>query len=394
MSGAPRICVVIPVYNHGLTVQSVVRGAKTALPVIVVDDGSTDATPTALAAERDITVVTLPHNQGKAAALRTGFARAQELGFTHAIAIDADGQHSTNALADFAAACRRQPEAFIIGVRDFKKAGAPMARRASNALSTFWFKFETGVRLADTQCGYRCYPLAELQPLRVKSDRYAYELEIMVKAAWAGVPLVALPVEADYAAPTSRLSHFRPWGDMAGISWLHSKLSMQAFFVPAVLRRLAVRGLLRDMPPGRRVRTVLRHLFSENTETPGRLAAAVGLGLFCGIAPIWGFQMAAAAALAHKFRLNKAIALAASNVSFAPVAPIIWAAGLIAGHFLWTGQWVDFSPATAARQIPSYLCEWVLGSLVLAALAGALGTSITYLIARWMAPAESAVRHD
>lgn len=394
MSGAPRICVVIPVYNHGLTVRSVVRGAKAALPVIVVDDGSTDATPAVLAAESDITVVTLPRNQGKAAALRAGFARAEDLGFSHTIAIDADGQHATNALTDFAAACRRQPEAFIIGVRDFKKAGAPMARRASNALSTFWFQFETGVRLADTQCGYRCYPLAELKPLRVKSDRYAYELEIMVKAAWAGVPLVALPVEADYAAPTSRLSHFRPWRDMARISKVHSKLAMQAFFVPAVLRRLAARGLLREMPRGRRVRTVLSHLFSENTETPGRLATAVGLGLFCGIAPIWGFQMAAAAALAHKFRLNKAIALTASNVSFAPVAPIIWAAGLIAGHFLWTGQWVDFSPATAARQIPAYLCEWVLGSLTLAGLAGALGTSVTYLIARWMSPAEPALRHD
>ena len=216
----------------------------------------------------------------------------------------------------------------------------------------------------------------------------------MVKAAWAGVPLVAQAVEADYAAATSRLSHFRPWRDMAGISWLHSKLSIQAFFVPAVLRRLATQGLLRDLPRGRRLRTVLRHLFSENTETPGRLAAAVGLGLFCGIAPIWGFQMAAAAALAHKFRLNKPIALTASNVSFAPVAPFILAAGLIVGHFLWTGRWVDFSPAAAARQIPSYLCEWALGSVVLAAVAGLLGTGVTFLVARWTVRAKPMARHE
>jgi uncharacterized protein (DUF2062 family) len=394
MNGAPRICVVIPVYNHGLTVQSVVRGAKAALPVIVVNDGSTDATPAVLAAERGVTVVTLPRNQGKAAALRAGFAQAEELGFTHAITIDADGQHSTSALADFAAACRRRPEVFIIGVRDLRKAGAPFARRASNRLSTFWFRFETGVRLADTQCGYRCYPLAALRPLRVTSGRYAYELEIMVKAAWAGVPLMAQAAEADYARPTSRLSHFRPWRDMAGVSWLHFELSVQAFFVPAGLRRLAAQGLLRSLPRGQRVRTVLRHLFSEHTETPGRLAAAVGLGLFCGIAPIWGFQMAAAAALAHKFRLNKAIALSASNVSFAPAAPIILATGLIVGHFLWTGRWVDFSPAAAARQVPSYLCEWALGSVVLAALVGALGTGVAFLLARWAARAKSIARHE
>jgi glycosyltransferase involved in cell wall biosynthesis len=192
-----------------------------------------------LEAEREITLVTLPRNRGKAAALRAGFAKAEELGFTHAIAIDADGQHPVGALAEFAAACRRQPEAFVIGVRDLAAAGAPLARRATNWLSTFWFKFETGVRLTDTQCGCRCYPLAALRPLRVTSGRYAYELEIMVKAAWAGIPLVAQAVEADYAAPTSRLSHFRPWRDMAEISWLHSRLCMQACFVPPALRRLA-----------------------------------------------------------------------------------------------------------------------------------------------------------
>lgn len=394
MSRGPRICVVIPVYNHGLTVQSVARGAKASFPVIVVDDGSTDATPRVLAGEQGLTLVTLPSNQGKGAALRAGFARARQQGFTHAITIDADGQHRTGSLADFAAACARQPEAFVIGVRDLRKAGAPWPRRASNELSTFWFQFETGVRLADTQCGYRAYPLAPLAPLRVTSGRYAYELEILVKAAWAGVPLVAQAVEADYAAPTSRLSHFRPWRDMLAISRLHAKCSMQAFLAPAALRRLAASGRLHDLPRGQRLRTVLRLLFSEHTETPGRLAAAVGLGLFCGIAPIWGFQMAAALALAHRCRVNKAIALAASNISFAPVTPLVMAAGLIVGHFLWTGHWVDFSPAAAARQIPAYLSQWVLGSVVLATVVGALGAGAAFLVACWMGRSKSEVRHE
>ena len=115
MDGPPRICVVIPVFNHGLTVGRVARGAKAHCPVLVVNDGSTDDTPTVLSAETGITVVTLPNNQGKAAALRAGFVRAEELGFTHAITIDADGQHSTDAVPEFIAACRRQPEAFLIG---------------------------------------------------------------------------------------------------------------------------------------------------------------------------------------------------------------------------------------------------------------------------------------
>jgi uncharacterized protein (DUF2062 family) len=104
--------------------------------------------------------------------------------------------------------------------------------------------------------------------------------------------------------------------------------------------------------------------------------------------------MAAAAALAHKFRLNKTIALAASNVSFGPLAPVILAAGLIVGHFLWTGRWLDFSPAAAARQIPLYVCQWALGSVVLAVLAGAAGTGVAFLAARWAKRSQPVARHE
>ena len=104
--------------------------------------------------------------------------------------------------------------------------------------------------------------------------------------------------------------------------------------------------------------------------------------------------MAAAVALAHKLRLNKAIALTASNISFGPVAPLVVAAGLIVGHFLWTGRWLDFSPAAAARQIPLYLCEWVLGSVVLAVIAGALGMGVAFLLARWASRAKPVAPHE
>ena len=235
MENPPRICVIVPVYNHGLTIRDVVRGAKAAFPVIVVDDGSTDQTPAVLAGESGITLVTMKDNQGKAAALKAGFAKAQELEFTHAITIDADGQHPVAALADFAAACRKAPDGFIIGVRDLKAARAPFARRLSNALSTFWFRFETGVRLGDTQCGFRVYPLGLVRGLKVESDRYAFELEIMVKAAWAGIPLVPQPVAVDYEAPTSRLSHFHPLRDFLRISRVHSRLSGQAIWTGTLL---------------------------------------------------------------------------------------------------------------------------------------------------------------
>jgi uncharacterized protein (DUF2062 family) len=162
----------------------------------------------------------------------------------------------------------------------------------------------------------------------------------------------------------------------------HSRLAILTFCTPALLRQVLARGELRGLSRRQRLRSVVRHLFSEHTQTPGQLAAAVGLGLFCGIAPIWGFQIIAAAALAHKFRLNKAVAVTASHVSFPLAAPFILAAGLVLGHFLRTGGWVDFRPEAAVRQIPLYFADWFFGSFVLAILAGGAGTLITFLIAR------------
>ena len=383
MPGVPNICVVIPVFNHGLTVGRVAREAKEYFPVIVVNDGSTDETGKILAAEGGISVVTLPQNQGKGAALRAGFLAAEQRGFTHAITIDADGQHATRELPAFAAASRKQPEAFVIGVRNLVRENAPRGRRITNNISTFWFKVETGVALADTQCGFRCYPLKSINRLRIKSGRYAYELEIMVKAAWAGIALEAQPVSADYAAATSRLSHFDPWRDMVRISTLHSRLSIQSFCVPALLRKISATGELRHLPRGQRVKTILRLLFSEHTDTPAKLAFAVGLGFFCGIAPIWGFQIITAAALAHKLRLNKAIAVTASNISFAPVAPFIMAAGLLLGHYLHTGALLQFNSTTLLHEIPMRFAEWFFGSIALGIIVGIAGMIFTWLVS-WL----------
>ena len=265
---APNLCLVIPVFNHALTVGRVVREAKALFPVIVVDDGSTDGTGAILAAEPGLTVVTLPRNQGKGAALRAGFERAEKLGFTHAITLDADGQHAVGEASRFAAASRRQPDAFIVGVRDLVREQAPLSRRVPNALSTFWFRVETGLPLADTQCGYRCYPLRALRRLRVRSQRYAYELEALVRGAWSGAELAAQPVSADYAAATSRLSHFKPGRDLARIALLHARLTLEAVCLPARLRAPAATGEPPRLSFRHKLKAVFRPHFSASSPAP------------------------------------------------------------------------------------------------------------------------------
>src|SRR6202012_655913 len=143
-------------------------------------------------------LIKLAQNSGKGAALRAGFQRARELGYTHAITMDADGQHFATDLPKFIAAVEAQPEALIVGVRNLREAGAPGHRQCSNAVSSFWFKVETGVYLPDTQCGFRGYPLALAEALQTKSGRYAFELEFMVRASWVGTVLVPVPVKCTY----------------------------------------------------------------------------------------------------------------------------------------------------------------------------------------------------
>ena len=365
-------CVLIPCFNHAATVAAVARAAREHCPVVVVDDGSTTPLPEL----PDCAWVRLQRNSGKGAALRAGFRRAVELGYTHAITMDADGQHFSEDLPKFLALAQSQPDALAVGVRDFHAAGCPTHRRRSNAVSTFWFRVETGVRLGDTQCGFRCYPLALAQRLKIRSGRYAFELEFMVRASWVGASVIAVPVKCTYADGI-RNSHFRPVRDLAHITIMNIGLVLQSWFVPRALR---VAWSCGERKP---FLQVVHEFFSDHAHDPGRLALAVGVGLFFGIAPIWGLQLAAALAVAHFLKLNKAIAAVASNISIPPIAPFIVCGALVLGHWLFTGEVMELSPKLMTRaKVMEYLWQWVLGSVVLAVIVAALGTIVTYGVAR------------
>jgi len=368
-----KFCVVIPCYNHLATVAAVARAARMSCPVLVVDDGSTVPLPEL----PGCTVIRFETNRGKGAALRAGLHKAAALGFTHAVTMDADGQHFAEDLPKFFTAAQAQPDALIVGVRDFFAAGCPTHRRRSNAVSTFWFRVETGVRLGDTQCGFRGYPLALAQRLKTRSGRYAFELEFMVRASWVGTPIVAVPVRCTYAPDQLRQSHFRPVRDLAHITLMNIGLVLQSWFVPSKLRTAWSFGEKKTLWD------TIKEFFAEHTEEPSRLAWAVGLGLFFGILPIYGFQIMVGAAVAHQLRLNKATLLLASHISIPPVVPFILYGGIVLGHWLFTGQALDISPHHITKGLTlNYFAQWLVGTLALAILAALLGTSVTYCMAR------------
>jgi len=241
------ICVVIPTYNNSGTIVDVVQRTLCECDdVIVVCDGCTDDTLQLLEAVEGITLVAYEKNAGKGHALKVGFQKAIELGFSFAITLDGDGQHFPEDIPSFLRANRRHPDAIIVGERKFAEdCDRSFGSRFANGFSNFWFAVETGQYLRDTQTGYRLYPLKRLSGLWCLTSGYEAELELLVFASWAGVPLVSESIDVYYPPREERVSHFRGYRDFGRISLLNTVLCFLAvvYGYPRLVLRFGLRLL-------------------------------------------------------------------------------------------------------------------------------------------------------
>ncbi len=219
---APRLpwlehaCVIVPAYQAERTLPSVIADLRGALPglaneILVVDDGSTDATAQ-VAMRAGCQLVSHGRNRGKGAALVTGLATARARGHQVALTVDADGQHPADAARSVLFAST-DPEAFVLGVRELATAGAPRKNQMSNGISNFFISRFAGRPLRDTQCGLRRYPVASTLALASRGEGYDFEAEVLLRAIWAGLPVVEEPIRVLY--PEDRVTHFHvvrdPW---------------------------------------------------------------------------------------------------------------------------------------------------------------------------------------
>ncbi len=220
----------IGIYNHGDTIADVVKPlCALSLATLVVDDGSDVHTRAKLdeltRALPQVRVEHLPVNGGKGAALIHGFETLVREGFTHAVVLDADGQHDTQDVTAFLDAARANPRALILGEPIFDSS-APKARLYGRRLSQVWVHIETlSTAIADPLCGYRCYPLAatnEVLRSYVPRTRMDFDPEIAVRLAWAGAPMINIPTKVIY--PSGGISHFNLLADNARITWMHTRL--------------------------------------------------------------------------------------------------------------------------------------------------------------------------
>ena len=218
-------CVLIPSYNNGFTLRRVIEDVlKFTSNLVVVNDGSTDGTAQILKGYKQAKVVTLTKNKGKGYALKTGFKVAEKLGYEYAISMDSDGQHFPDDLEVFINALEQRsphdPDLLVIGARKMDDPSVPDKSSVGNRFSTFWFWVETGIKLSDTQCGYRLYPLKTVNSLNLYTSKFELEIEVLVKSAWKGVEVKNLPVKVLYD-PLERVTHFRPFRDVSRITLLN-----------------------------------------------------------------------------------------------------------------------------------------------------------------------------
>jgi glycosyltransferase involved in cell wall biosynthesis len=214
MNPTGRFAILIPVYNHAEGIVSVIERARPlAFPIWVVDDGSTDGTTACLRNVAGITALRHEKNLGKGAAILTGFAALQGTA-DWAITLDADGQHDPQDIPGLIRSIPQGLRPIVVGSRDgMSGADVPWTSRFGRKFSNFWVRTAGGPVLSDTQSGMRVYPLPEAARLGVTARRFQFEVEILVRARWNGIPVLEAPVSVSYAPGGKRVSHFRPFVD-------------------------------------------------------------------------------------------------------------------------------------------------------------------------------------
>jgi glycosyltransferase involved in cell wall biosynthesis len=168
--------------------------------------------------------VTYQKNRGKGYALRTGFSFAVSQGFEYAITMDSDGQHYAADLISILNAFRENPGVIIVGARNMEQSTVPGKSSFGNKFSNFWFWVTTGITMQDTQSGYRLYPIQRMRNLNFFTRKFEFEIEVLVRSSWDGIPVVNVPVKVFYPEKGKRITHFRPFKDFTRISILNTVL--------------------------------------------------------------------------------------------------------------------------------------------------------------------------
>jgi glycosyltransferase involved in cell wall biosynthesis len=236
-----KSCAVIPARNEARTIRAVAEVTLRHVDrVIVVDDGSRDATLQCLS-DLDVNLIRREQSGGKAAALADGFDQALALGCECVVTLDGDGQHDPADIPRLLEAARARPDHLVIGARVRQRHRQPGLRKFANQFADFWISWASGQRVPDSQTGFRVYPRKLLETVRPSTRRrhgFVYEAAMLIDGARAGHHCVAVPIDSVYQAG-ARPSYFRPGRDVWEIFWfIFWRILLRALYLPGLWRML------------------------------------------------------------------------------------------------------------------------------------------------------------
>lgn len=368
-------CVIIPTYNNAKTLKRVIDGVlEYTSDIFIINDGSTDETSEILKNYLQINLINLPENKGKGNALQVGFQTALQHQFDYAITIDSDGQHYPDDIPVFLEELNATNEPILlIGSRNMTHESVPKKSSFGNRFSNFWFWFETGIKLTDTQSGYRAYPLKKL-PKRFFTTKFEFEIEVIVRTAWKNISVKNVPIQVLYD-PNERVSHFRPFRDFTRISILNTVL------VLITLLYIKPRNLFKKLKK-KSFKQFIKEDILQTNDSKEVKAFSIALGVFIGIIPVWGFQTFLSIFLAAVLKGNKALSFLGSNISIPPMIPFIVWGSLQIGGLLIPGAMpltIDFEHISW-QALQAHLLQYLVGSLILATFTSVILGIAVYML--------------
>jgi glycosyltransferase involved in cell wall biosynthesis len=371
-----KIWCVVPSYNNKNTLKGLVLDCRKYVDnILVVDDGSFDADVSVLLEGCGAVVLKHPRNMGKGKAILTAVEYLRSKSAEFVITIDADGQHKPADINNFLPLLDH--DTILAGCRDFSAANVPGKSKFGRKFSNFWFKVETGASICDSQSGFRAYPFKYLALVKFFGRRYEFEVEVITRAVWAGLKIKDVPIDVWYPPPAERVSSFHVFYDNLRISLAHCRLIGRRL-LPWPHKLLAGQPKNNNFDLFQDPKVFFSGLLKENA-TPMGLAASAFTGVFIGTLPILSFHSVTIIYVTSRLHLNKIMALAIQNISNPPLVPVMC---IELGYYIYHGRWLtEVSWKAVFGNIPARVCDWFIGSLIVAPVLAFLAGIIVYIAA-------------
>jgi uncharacterized protein (DUF2062 family) len=374
----PRVLLVIPESSRSGELRTVVESAiEQGLPLLLVGSEG----DLALLANPQVECLRLSRGREKGRALVAGAALAREQGYGAILTVDADGLYDPADSRLLLDAAMNSWPAIVIGTAVTKSAVMEESRPFGIDFSAFLVRLECGRSIPDVRSGFRLYPVDFLTSRNFIARGRGFEVETLVRGAWAGLPLLSVQVPAGPLPAAKNNSLLHNFWDSLNTLLLHALLLTRSL-LPWPHRRIVPKTATEN--PWSLLSEPLRffRLLCREHASAGELAAASWVGIFIGALPIIPFGIVTIVYVNHKLHLNKLAGVAASNVCVFPFVPFLC---VEVGHFLRFGSfWSDFNRQTMLHEVHYRLWEWLLGALVVGPIIGFAGALLTYLLVRYL----------